>query len=426
MRRASATALAALAALALLLLVTACDRRRRSGAAAYDNKVAQSIPEIERATGLKFKAPPKLELRSRAQVREFLLRKFDESTPAEQLRGEEVAYKLFGLIPDTMNLRSFLLELLTEQIVGYYDPSTKVLYVVDGAPEDLIGITITHELVHALQDQYLNLDSIQRLQGNSDRQAAAQAVLEGQATYEQMKIMLGGGNLATRIPGGWDRIRETIRESQSSMPIFANAPMAIQESLLFPYLSGAEFIRRFEQHRGNASPLDSMPVSTEQVLSETAYFGVPRDAPTDVVLPGRRDPATHEETLGQFGTRLLLFQHLKDHTAAVGAAAGWDGDRYRVVGAGSGRGIVWVSVWDTALDAAQFVDALGQAIGRRYRTDAPTVARNGTRTYSGSGRTVVLTPREIDGRDVVMYVDVPAGAGTNVLDLSRVRLNQPD
>ena len=102
-------------------------------------------------------------------------------------------------------------------------------------------------------------------------------------------------------------------------------------------------------------------------MSEKAYFGTPRDMPTEVTLPGRVDSTTHEETMGEFGTRLFLFQHTKDHTAAVAAAAGWDGDRYRIVRAGKGRGVVWVTVWDSAVDAAEFVDAVGDAIGRRYR-----------------------------------------------------------
>jgi hypothetical protein len=408
--------------LAALLAGGACDRRRDVGEGVYARKVDEAIPQIEKASGLRFKTRPKLETRSRAQVREFLVKKFDESSPAEQLRSEEVAYKLFGLIPDTMNLRGFLLELLTEQIVGYYDPTPKVLYVVEGAPNDLIGITITHELIHALQDQYVNLDSIQRTTGNSDRQAAAQAVMEGQATYEQMQIMLGGENLATRLPGGWDQLRQTIREAQSAMPIFANAPMAIQESLLFPYLSGAEFIRRFKMRRPKSSPLDSIPVSTEQILSDSAYFGTPRDMPSTVTLPGRRDSTVNEETMGEFGTRLFLFQHLKDHTAALHAAAGWDGDRYRIVRAGPGRGIAWVTVWDTAVDAAQFVDALGQAIGRRYKSGAPTVAASGVRTYAGAGRTVVITPREIGGRNVVMYVDVPSGVSPSIVDPAGIRI----
>lgn len=404
-----------------LVLLAACDRRDNAGSSGDERRVREAIPQIEKATGLKFKSQPRLERRSRAQVRDFLLAKFNESTPAEQLKSEEQAYKLFGLIPDTLDLRNFLVELLTEQIVGYYDPSKKVLYVVADAPDDLLGVTVTHELIHALQDQYVNLDSIQKLQGNSDRQAAAQAVMEGQATYEQMKIMLGGGNIAARIPGGWDQLRQTIRESQSSMPIFANAPMAIQESLLFPYLSGAEFVRRFETHWPNRSPLDSLPTSTEQILSEQAYFGTPRDEPTNVFLPPGPGSES-DEVMGEFGTRLFLYQHLKDNTAASGAAAGWDGDRYRVVRTERGPGIVWATVWDTPTDAAQFVDALGQAIGKRYNTGAPTISATGTRTYTGKGRTVVITPTEVRGRSVVAFVDVPAGARASVVDLTRIRI----
>lgn len=146
-------------ALPLLLLTTlvACDRRRPAGEGPYDARVREAIPQIEQATGLKFRTPPKLEVRSRAQVRDFLLTKFNESTPAEEMRGEEMAWKLFGLIPDSLQLRPFLLDLLTEQIVGYYDPQTKVLYVVEGAAEDMAGMVVSHELIHALQDQYVNL-----------------------------------------------------------------------------------------------------------------------------------------------------------------------------------------------------------------------------------------------------------------------------
>jgi hypothetical protein len=146
--------------------------------------------------------------------------------------------------------------------------------------------------------------------------------------------------------------------------------------------------------------------------------------PTTVTLPPSRDSTPNEDTMGEFGTRLFLFQHLKDHTAAVGAAAGWDGDRYRVVPAGKagGRGLVWVSVWDTPVDAAQFVDALGQAIGKRYKAAVPTVSAEGVRTYAGSGRTVVVTPWEIDGRNVVMYADVPAGASPALIDPARISL----
>jgi hypothetical protein len=416
MRRATLAVLA-------LLATGSCDRRRNADDP-FGDRVATAVPQIEREMGLRFKTPPKLELRSREQVREFLLRKFDEASPAEQLRGEEVAFKAMGFIPDTLNLRAFLVDLLTEQILGYYDPTTKVLYVVRDAPDDLAGITVSHELVHALQDQYLNLDSVRNARDDSDHQAATQAVLEGQATWIQMKLALGGADLATRIPGGWDQVRQLIRENQASMPKFANAPMAIQESLIFPYLSGAEFVRRFSSRGDSRSPLLAMPVSTEQILSEEAYFGATPDLPTSVRLPGATKADEYEETLGQFGTRLFLARHGKDNTAAITAAQGWDGDRYRVSGTGKGRRMVWATVWDTPLDAAQFVDALGQAMERRYRAGAPITGPRGVRSYMGAGRTVIVTPRDLAGRTVVVMVDVPTGSPANFLDANRITLGR--
>jgi len=281
---------------------------------------------------------------------------------------------------------------------------------------------VTHELVHALQDQYVNLDSVQKSKGDSDRQAAAQAALEGHATWIQMQDMLDGADLSARIPGGWDRIREQIRENQSAMPRFAAAPMAIQESLIFPYLSGAEFVRRFQSRRDPRTPLDKLPVSTEQILSEEAYFGATPDQPVRVTLPGKAAAGEFEEVMGEFGARLFLYQHSKDNRSAVDGAHGWAGDRYRLINTPKGRGVVWATAWDTPVDAAQFVDALGQAIVRRYRTGGASMSSSGVRTYDGRGRTVVVTPRESGGMNLVLMIDVPAGTPTALVDLARIRL----
>ena len=412
--------------LALAASAAACGRDANSagaGSGPYAAKVAEAIPKIERVTGLKFKRPPKVEGRSKEQVRSFLERKFNEELPAREIAGLERTYKRFGLVPDSLPLRAYMLNLLTEQVVGFYDPSTKVLYVVDGSPEEMVGVTVTHELVHALQDQYISLDSIQRIERDNDRQTAAQAVIEGQATYEQMQAMLGGGDVATRLPGGWDRMRQMIREAQSSMPVFANAPMLIQETLLFPYLSGAEFVRRFEARSPGAVPFGAMPISTEQVMHEQAFFGE-RDAPARVTLPALAGGTpVYENNLGEFETRLFLFEHLQDQAAAVRGAAGWDGDRYVLFDAAGGEGIAWLTVWDSAIDAGEFYDLMDRATTRRYRYTQPRVAAGNSRTYAtAAGRTVVLTTGEVAGRPVVLYVDVPAGAPANVIDLAKVRL----
>jgi hypothetical protein len=129
----------------------------------------------------------------------------------------------------------------------------------------------------------------------------------------------------------------------------------------------------------------------------------------------------YENTMGEFETRLFLFQHSGDQRSAIQASVGWAGDRYAVVRTPAGNGIVWASAWDTGLDAAEFVDALGQAIRKRYKTPEPVIS-GGVRRYAGANRSVVITPAEIGGKNVVLVTDVPAGASTNVVDIGRITI----
>jgi len=413
-----------LACVALLTLVSACEKEKPKYGGPYAAEVTEAIPMIERAVGLKFKTPPKLETRSKEQVRQFVTKQFTDSVAAGDLVGQEAAYKRLGMIPDTLNLQTFLTSLLEEQIVGYYDPRTKVLYVVDGAPKDMAGLTITHELVHALQDQYISLDSVQKVRDDNDRLSAAQAVFEGQAVYEQISIMLGGSNIAINLPGGWDRIREMIRDNQGSMPIFAAAPKVIQETLIFPYLSGAEFYRNYRERKPGSIIYNDMPVSTEQVIHPAAFF-LTRDNPTRVTL-GTLSNATkvYDNDLGEFETRLFLFQQLNDQNEAVRGATGWDGDRYAVVNTPQGQGIVWLTVWDSSVEAGEFFHMAGQSVEKRYSTKAATGSTDLVKKYSAAGRTVQVSTLEIQGRPVVIYVDIPAGANPNIINPAQVTLKQ--
>ncbi len=387
------------------------------GGGPYAAEAAKMVPKVEHAVGLRFKRPPTVEARSRAEVRSFLERQFGDARAARELAGTEVAYKLFGLLPDTLDLRAELERLLTEQIVGFYDPATKVLYVVDSAPEGQVSTVIAHELVHALQDQYVNLDSIQALEGENDRQSAAEAVIEGQAVYDQLVAATGNPDFLSLIPGGWDAVREQIRQNQGSMPAFANAPMVLQESLIFPYLNGAEFMRRFAAREPGQQPYGArMPVSTKQILhSETAYFDHP-DLPLRITLPPPADARVtvrYSNTLGEFETRLFLYQYLGDQNAAVRGAAAWEGDRYEVLDLSPReRALVWVTVWDSPVDAGQFRELVLQVASRR-----------------GPGhpnRTVSIAPLEIQGRPAIVYIDAPTGISRSALiGISRSALLAP-
>lgn len=414
--------------LTLAPFVAACGDRTSSGGP-YASIVDRAIPKIEAQTGLTYKTPPRIEGRSKEEVREFVMKQLSSERARAQIAGQQSAYRILGLAPDTLDITALLQRLLEEQIVGYYDPVTKVLYVVEGAPKALLEQTVTHELVHALQDQYVRIDSIQAAVDDADRQTAAQAVLEGQAVYEQLRMDQNSGPLL-KMPGGWDRIRDVIRDGQGGMPVFASAPRAIRESLLFPYLGGADFVRRFVNTRHANELLTDLPVSTKQILNDSAFFGSSRDLPTVLTLPASSTgTTTYSNTFGEFETRLILVQHLKDDALARRAASGIDGDRYAIVRTNSGEALVWSSVWDSAIDAADFFDLITDAIRRRYERAAPTFPAGETtrrldipRTDKRAARTVVVHLSQIGSRSVVTVTDAPAGSGT-IIDPARITLS---
>src|SRR5437773_6340931 len=157
----------------------------------------------------------------------------------------------------------------------------------------------------------------------------------------------------------------------------------------------------YKRRKPGAMIYQDMPVSTEQIIHPAAFF-VTKDNPTRVTL-GTLSNATkvYENDLGEFETRLFLFQHLNDQNEAVRGATGWDGDRYAVVNTPQGQGIVWLTVWDSPVEAGEFFHLAGIAVEKRYSTKAAAGSTDLVKKYAGAGRVVQLSTMEIQGRPAV-------------------------
>ena len=119
----------------------------------------------------------------------------------------------------------------------------------------------------------------------------------------------GGGNIAAQLPGGWESMRQTIREAQTTQPIFSSAPMVIQETLLFPYINGADFVRRFK-----ARDTGKLPVRQPAGVDRAAHARLARTSASRRTCRAtsrfRTIPGTVDENdFGEFGTRLFIFAH---------------------------------------------------------------------------------------------------------------------
>ncbi len=340
-----------------LTMVVAVGCRGRSVESAGDADIQflvdSLVPLVEITVGLEFRSQPQWAVRSPEQLQTFLRNKLREQLPPEVLAGVESAYRLFGFIPDTLDLEALFLKVLSEQVQGFYEPDSATLFLVEDAPLG-VRITLAHELVHALQDQYLPLDSLMDPARPNDQLMALQAILEGQAHHASMTLMAGD---RVNEGGFWDLAAEQARQiTAREMP---EVPLALREQLLFPYVDGARFMEWWSTGAlGDTMPYGPrLPVSTEQILHPTRYLA--GDTPVALAFADSTDAVMYQDDLGEFGIRVLHAQLLNHARASFDAPIGWNGDLYRVYRSDAGPALVWYSAWDDAAHADRFVGGTG-------------------------------------------------------------------
>jgi len=257
-------------------------------------------------------------------------------------------------------------DLYSEQVAGFYDPDSTMFFGVAGADPLQLKLVLAHEMVHALQGQYLPLDSILHDIHSNDRLTAAQAVLEGQATLVSIRVLSPGQDV-TAEPEFWEAYRQQVTAQQGSMPVFARAPLLVRETLLFPYLDGAEFMRWWATSPF-ADSLPSgprMPASTEQILHPDRYLK--HDQPVPLRFTG--GPARlYQDGLGEMEILVLEAQlQGQDETPRTVVPLGWGGDLYGVYDTPAGPALAWYAVWDDARSADRFAAGTGGRLRARSR-----------------------------------------------------------
>lgn len=369
-------------AVAVAVGVTAC-RGRAPGvedAPAVRATVDSLIPLVEQAVGIRFRKPPRFEMRTREQVQQYLRVKLEQEFPAAKMAGVEAAYRLLELLPDTVDIKSLLLPLYSEQVAGYYDPDSTTLYAVEGARDDQLRLVLAHELVHALQHERLPLETMLKDVTNSDRLAASQAVLEGHATVAMLGVVMPDQKVLAD-PNFWGSYREQVKSAQSSMPVFQRAPLILREGLIFPYLAGAEFMRWWAIQGGGRGPLptrEQLPQSTEQILHPDRYLANDRPVEVGFAEPKSAD-VVHEDTMGEFELQIWAAQMRNGGEVLTDLPSGWAGDRFRIYRTPAGPALVLYTVWDDSTAARRFANLTATRFVNRprpgYRTTAEFLSR---------------------------------------------------
>jgi hypothetical protein len=366
-----------LAAGALALLLSACGSEPPdttfviSSDPALRTRVAELLPALADRAGMELTRPIRAERRTREELESYLRYKLDQELPPAEAEVRTRSYALLGMVPQELDLRGLLLSVYTEQVAGFYDPDSTALFVMDDMAVELLETVLVHELVHAVQDQTVDLDSLTAKERGNDRQVAAQSAIEGHATLVMLEHMAEGlrGEPVdlSSLPDFSQSIRPALEAMRDQYPVLASAPSIIQESLLFPYVEGASFVASSWQASGGRPPpfWDLLPQSTEQVLNPDRAAPHEVDAPTELLLsPGEAVEVAYENTLGQMEVGVFLETLLGD--GHRGLAQGWDGDRFLLlkVPGNETDGLVWASVWDSEGQRDAFVSALQGGLGQ--------------------------------------------------------------
>jgi hypothetical protein len=411
-----------LAILAVVALLTVPDLRAQPSSADLREASLEAVagPLYDQLAALRGMAspgqPPPVRVRSRSDNRRFIEQEINRRYSKTQLEAERKSMVAWGVLPADYDLQRLFLDLLEEQVSAYYDPLGKTMVVGDWLPTEQQHAALMHELVHALQDRELPIDSfISPDPGQGDRLLARQALIEGEAVALTFDLLLKPQGVdISRLPDL--SMTQGLIASSGGGPLIAKAPKFVRDLLLFPYVEGLGFVYQFRKRQpwaAMSAVYRDPPRSTTQILHPEKYLDA-REDPLPVAIPdlARLLPSAHhvsEDDLGEFSLGAVLALHLGDIEGAR-AAVGWRGDRYRIWEDNAGRfTIAYRVVVVDEQTAATLAEQLKASVERRHPSlvGKASVRPGGLVTWSEDGRAFAVERR---GNSIVLLEQLPAAA----------------
>ena len=338
-------------------------------ASAYEKLVARTVT----VRGLPLREPVPARVINQAQIPAVLRKSLEAGLSPGEVEAYQDALVAIGLWPDGQSVVDEYLAVAKEEVIGFYVPQDRVLYIVRDANLPLWGrlvsffrhdvlrdIVVGHELIHAIQHQnHPDLVGHDRfLKDQDDLGSALEATIEGDATF--FSFAVPNPPLPPPDPA---EFREEMQRDASGRAegALAGAPALLREGLYFPYAWG------YGLSFGEGSPLlDDPPISTEQVLHaerrHEPFVALDLGAGRNLLPAGCS--FVHENGVGEFGLS-VLFKDLSSGEAPPDAKTweGWNGDRYLVARCDGRREFIWLTLWDSEQDASEFEAAYGNVRG---------------------------------------------------------------
>lgn len=371
-------------------------------------ELTELIVKAQEVRGLPYLSAPSVVILDESEFSARVAETIAEDLDEEELAIDSRYRALLGMLPEGADLYGLYIDLYAEQALGFYDGDEGEL-VVPAAPDGftpLQRVSVVHELVHALTDQYFDFhDDFTILidDGNGDDTSAYLAVIEGDAQRASFVY------LESLSP--FEAIQAAAEALRIDTTVFDSSPAWIRKELLFPYQEGLTFTEAVVGAGGLAGVDETYidpPTTTEQILDHDKY--VVGEGPLD--LPQAATELSgwdiHDEaSFGEWGLRLILGESLLPGEATQ-AAAGWGNDRYTVYARGDDVAIVLHYIGDSERDAEELADAFIAHIGTSMNAGSPVESGGGLLYDQGSD--YVFIDRVEDQVFFIASTDKSAGA----------------
>ncbi len=323
---------------------------------------------VEEQAKLPFKQEVSCKRVSQADVRDYIIETIERKSMPGRLEYEGEALKLLGAIPVNYDYVPELIKLYTRSLAAFYDPDVDYFIIPRTNSEGEQRSIFTHELTHALHDQYFHLEQIIDWNESTDVQLARLALLEGEA----MRVMLSIDGEVDCLTTDPVKLKKSVAHIDSELESWFtqesdDAPLYLTLISEFPYLLGLRFVCAVLENNGRDLEalyrvFTKLPSGTSEVMEPTRYG---RDEYLSKPPPPDPD-VVYSDRLGEFGVFALLRTYLP-LAQALRAAAGWSDDRLTLTRSPKGYSLRWETVWQSPEEAEEFERRLRESYEVRFQ-----------------------------------------------------------
>lgn len=245
-----------------------------------DEIICELVHFVELARGRPFQTFPTVELEANERFDERVLAGFDDDTDDLERAGDLLrALEIIEADADLVELFRASLEV---GVLGFYDTDTEEL-VVRGTELDLyVQSVVVHELVHAHDDQWLDLDRPELDDVDDESDFGFLAIVEGNASrIENDWIESLSGDDRTEL-----RLLENGLLTPEELDVLLALPEFLLQTQISAYTDGLALVELIDQTGGESAvdaAFDDPPRSSEQVLHPEAYLEEAEPVPVPAI-----------------------------------------------------------------------------------------------------------------------------------------------